>query len=201
MTDVICRYAITHTFMHLEGTHTIHASPQIIWDMLMDPDVLAKVTPSVKSLEATGEGKYKALSEVKIGPVSGSFKGTLEVVDPQPPQQFTLVIKQNSRIGNVSAQGNIQLNGTEPSKTEVVFAGDAKLTGTLARTGQRVVGGVAKTLVDQFFKDLQEEIYAKHPPIEAVAEAEKPGLLARIIAFFKRLFGGGKKTEEKQVAA
>jgi len=161
--------------------------------MLMDADVLARVTPGVSKLEATGEGKYKAISNVKIGPVSGSFKGSLEVVEPDPPNKFTLLIKQNSRIGNVSAKGSIELLPKGGRETEVVFAGDAKLSGTLARTGQRVIGGVAKTLTEQFFSDLEKEIYEKHPPEEASAAptaSESTGFLGRIIAWFKKLFGG-----------
>jgi hypothetical protein len=184
--------------MHLEGSHHLQASPQVIWAMLMDPEVLAKVIPSVTSLAATGEGAYHPFSEATLRPVSGAFKGTLEVTDPKPPSSFTLLIEQNSHIGNLSARGNIQLNPMENQHTEVVFTGDVKLTGTLARAGQRVIGGVAKTLTEQFFSDLEQEICAKHPPGEDVPLAEKPGVFARIIAWFKPLFRG---SEEQQITA
>ncbi|MEL6674088.1 MAG: carbon monoxide dehydrogenase subunit G [Bacteroidota bacterium] len=144
--------------MHLEGTHTLKASAKDIWAMLMDHQTLAKVTPGIKTLEPAGDGKFKAVSDVKLGPVSGSFKGTMEVVDPNPPQSFTLKIKQNSKIGNVAAEGSIALNPTGSRETEVVFSGDAKLSGTLARTGQRVLSGVARTLTNEFFQALEDEI-------------------------------------------
>jgi uncharacterized protein len=144
--------------MQLEGTYTIDASAQQIWSMLLDADTLAKITPSVKSLELQSEGIYKAVSEVKLGPVNGSFSGTMELADIIPNKSFILKMKQNSKIGNVNAEGKIELNPISPKKTEVIFAGEAKLSGTLARTGQRVLSGVANALTQEFFQNLENEI-------------------------------------------
>lgn len=144
--------------MHLDGTHTLNAPRQQVWNMLLDPEVLARVVPGVKTLEPEGDGVYKAISEVKMGPVSGSFSGQMEVADQNPPERFTLKMKQNSKIGNVDAEGNISLKPLGASQTEVTFAGDAKLSGTLARMGQRVLSGVAKSMTKQFFQSLEKEL-------------------------------------------
>ena len=173
--------------MHLEGTHTLNAPVEKVWNMLQDPEILAKITPGIKTLEATGENSYDAISEVKLGPVSGSFKGTLEVADKVEPSHFTLKIKQNSKIGNVSAEGKISLSPVDKTQTEVVFSGDAKLSGTLARTGQRVVSGVARTMTNQFFEALEEEISASQG---AVVETKKEGIFTRFLNWLKGLFGG-----------
>jgi len=157
--------------MHLEGTHTLDAPSQLIWQMLMDPDILAKVTPGVSELQKTGEGVYEAISKVKIGPVKGSFSGTLEVADPVDGESFVLRMKQNSKIGNVAAEGTISLNPLSDAQTEVNFSGDAKLTGTIARTSQRLVSGVAKSMTDKFFKALAEEIQIQQSP-DSAEEAE-----------------------------
>lgn len=125
--------------------------------MLQDPVVLARVTPGISELEPTGENTFTSIAKVKIGPVSGSFKGTVELADITPPKQFTLKMNQNSKIGNVNAEGTIILVPLSESQTEVQFAGDARLSGVLARTGQRVVSGVAKSMTAKFFKALSEE--------------------------------------------
>lgn len=149
--------------MRLNGTHTLQATPQQIWDLLMDADVLAKITPGVSKLEPLGADKYTAISDVKLGPVKGTFKGKMEVTDKKEPESFTLLMKQNSKIGNVNATGSIILKPSDNHQTEVEFAGEAKLSGTLARTGQRVLGGVANAMTNQFFQSLQEEIKERYP--------------------------------------
>ncbi len=144
--------------MHLTGKHTFNATTEKIWNMLMDAEVLARVTPGVSKLEETGTDQFKAIAQVRMGPVSGSFEGALEVAEKSEPESFMLKVKQNSRIGNVTADVKIHLKAIDDSTTELSFEGDAKLSGLLARTGQRVLSGVASTLSKQFFKSLEEEI-------------------------------------------
>ena len=144
--------------MHLEGNHIVNSSVGDVWRMLLDPDTLTRIIPGLSSLEAQSNGVFIAKSDIKMGPVNGSFSGTMEVVDKNEPQSFTLLIKQNGKIGNVSAEGKIQLKAINGKETEIVFSGDAKLSGTLARTGQRVLSGVANALTNQFFESLDNQI-------------------------------------------
>ncbi len=147
--------------MQLNGSHALNTSKEQLWLMLLDPNILTKVIPSLKSLEATEAGVYKAICEVKMGPVSGTFEGSMETINLNPMESFTLVMKQNSKIGNVSAQGNISLKEIDDSLTEMIFDGEANLSGLLARTGNRVMSGVANMLVNMFFKSLEKEIESR----------------------------------------
>lgn len=171
--------------MHLEGTHTLNAPVDTVYRLLLDPDVLARVTPGVQSLESRGNDEFDAAFGVKMGPVNGTFKGSMAVVDKVAGESFKLKMKMNGKIGNVAAEGQIKLSPADGNNTLVNFAGDAKLSGTLARTGQRVMSGVAKTMTNQFFKALEDEIEALTP----AKAAGGGGLWARIKAFFARLFG------------
>jgi Uncharacterized conserved protein len=80
--------------MQLNGSYMLNTSKEILWAMLLDPDTLTKVIPSLKSLEATESGIYKAVCEVKMGPVSGTFEGTMETINLNPMESFTLIMKQ-----------------------------------------------------------------------------------------------------------
>jgi len=144
--------------MNLKGKQTYNASAQQLWDILMDVDKLTKITPGVSKLELVGDNQYNAISEVKIGPVKGAFKGDLELLDINEPSQFTLKVKQLSKIGNADATVQISINQLNEQESELSFDGKAKLSGTLARTGQRVLTGVANSLTKQFFAALGEEL-------------------------------------------
>ena len=41
--------------MNLTGNYTVNAPAKIIWDLLMDPDTLARITPAITSLERIDE--------------------------------------------------------------------------------------------------------------------------------------------------
>ncbi len=124
----------------------------------MDTDILARVVPGVSRLEKTAENEYNAIAEIKLGPVSGSFSGTLSLGDIQENEGYTLHVKQNSKIGNADAIVKIALNPVSDEQTEISFDGDARLSGLLARTGNRVISGVATTLTKQFFNNFEEEL-------------------------------------------
>lgn len=145
--------------MKLKGAHTLKAPRKVIWDMLMDPNQLVKITPGISELNKVDESKYDAIAEVKIGPVKGKFKGELFIQDPVEPESFALKVKQDSKIGNVVATILINLED-EGGDTLVTFDGDAQMSGLIARTGQRVVSGVANSLTKQFFESFEKEIEA-----------------------------------------
>lgn len=144
--------------MKIEGNHLLNASPEAIWKKLLDTETLAKITPGVKHLEMTEPDEFIATSEVKIGPVQGSFKGHLSIKDKKEPEGFTLVLTQKSKIGNATAEVTLHILPQESGQTNIQYEGDAKLSGVLANTGQRVIGGVINTLSKQFFKALEEEL-------------------------------------------
>ncbi len=171
--------------MHLEGSYTFNAPRTTVWKLLLDHEILAKVTPGVKSLEPQGNDEYKAIFEVKMGPVNGSFSGRMAVADKQEPERFTLKMQMNGRIGNVSAEGALNLIELGPEQTEVRFAGDAKLTGTLARTGQRVLSGVARTMTNQFFKSIEKELET----LRGAPAPAKVSLWQRLKRWLRRVFG------------
>jgi carbon monoxide dehydrogenase subunit G len=143
--------------MHLEGSHSFSASPDRIWELLNDPDVLVRTTPGLKSLEPDGEDLYRAEFQIKLGPVNGGFSGSLAVRDRQPPRSYRLEIDVGGRIGSAKAEGTFDIRGQNGGAV-VTFAGDARLKGVLARMGGRVLSGVARLFTKQFFEALEKEV-------------------------------------------
>src|ERR1700691_5571867 len=76
--------------MNLEGEYRIPAPPQRVWEALNDPAVLQVSLPGCKTLEQTGDAEFTATVTAKIGPVSATFKGKVELSDLDPPHGYTL---------------------------------------------------------------------------------------------------------------
>jgi carbon monoxide dehydrogenase subunit G len=144
--------------MQLSGNQLLQATPSALWEMLMDPATLARIIPGVSSLEKLSENSFKSILQIKIGPVSGSFLGNVQLENLAEPKSFTLKAQQNSKIGNASADVRIQLDAVDEMRTAIAFDGDVKVSGMLASMGQRLLGGVANTLTKQFFTNLEREI-------------------------------------------
>lgn len=144
--------------MKINGNYTLNVTPKNFWKMVMDPEVLEKVTPGIKELKEQSPDNYEAISEVKVGPVRGNFKGNLSIKDKVEEERCTLVVDQKSKMGNVVAEIVMTLAPTGDSQTEVKYTGEAKMSGTLASMGQRIMSGVVSTLSKQFFKSMEAEI-------------------------------------------
>lgn len=144
--------------MKIKGIYTIDASPATAWKLLTDPEVLAGITPGISRLERIEGNKFKAVSKINIGPVRGAFEGELELKDMLENESMLVILDQKSKIGTAVAEVTMKLQAADNGKTEILYEGESKLTGTIARMGQRIMGGVISTLTKQFFKGLEKEI-------------------------------------------
>lgn len=151
-------WANPKNFMKITGTYQIKAPTNTVWNLVMDPEILEKITPGIQRLEANGVDSYNAISEVRVGPVKGSFEGQLSIKDRVENESCVLVVDQKSKMGNVVAEIGMQFIRAEEGHTEVQYTGEARMSGTLARMGQRIMSGVVSTLSKQFFQALEKEI-------------------------------------------
>lgn len=129
-----------------------------MWDLLNDPEVLARITPGVDTLEQTGPGQYQAVLHIKMGPINSTFNGALQVVDSKEPESYRLLIEVDGKIGQIAAEGYVQLSDPDRETTTVAVEGSSQLTGRLASMGQRLLSGVARMFTNQFFKALEREL-------------------------------------------
>lgn len=143
--------------MKLEGTYTLPAPRQKVWEMLNDPEVLARVTPGIKHLEPLGGDVYKATLEVGVGPVRGTYAGQVSISEKVPPERMRLQIEGGGKPGTIRATGEFQLQ-EQGGQTVVAYTGDAQITGVIASVGHRLIGGVAKQMTAEFFKALEREL-------------------------------------------
>ena len=144
--------------MVLEGSHTVSATPNTLWKMLMDTDTLSKIIPGISTLVRTGDYSYKSILEIKAGPISTSFTGDAQMEDIVEQKKFTLKMQQSNKMGKANSIMNVELLPVSATETEVVFDGEIKITGLLASMGQKILGGVANMLTKQFFANLDHEL-------------------------------------------
>ena len=139
--------------MKIEGASDIPAPRERVWKAFLDPVTLARAIPGCEGLEEIGPGEYKAKMKVGVAAIKGTYKGKVAIVDKQAPQQYTLQVEGSGGPGFVKGTAKITL---EPSgeTTSVKVEGDGQVGGMLAGVGQRMLPGVAKMLMNQFFECL-----------------------------------------------
>lgn len=144
--------------MKVTGTALLPGTPQQVWDLLTDPQRLAKLLPGCERLEPDGPGRYKAVIKFGLAAISGSYSGTLELTDKNAPNSLRLSIEGKGSAGFVKGQGELVL-AVKEGQTEVTYTGDAQVGGMIASVGQRMIEATAKKIIQQFFESASKELH------------------------------------------
>jgi carbon monoxide dehydrogenase subunit G len=143
--------------MKIEGKHRFQASQEQIWDLFMDQRHLEKALPGCEKMEEREPGKFEVLLKIGIAAVKGTYRGKMEVVDPDPPKRYRLIGEGSGSPGFVKGEAVIELS-QEDQDTIVSYQGEMQVGGLIAGIGQRMIGGIAKMMVGQFFKKMEKEL-------------------------------------------
>ena len=141
--------------MQIQGTHLIGAPRAQVWELLNDPDALARCAPGVTELRRDGDDRFAATFTVALGPMKSNFKAKITLTDKTPLEAMTLELAAQSPMGAVGATGRITL-ADEGEGTRLTWSGEPRLMGMLASVGGRFAQSAAKTNADTFFTKLDQ---------------------------------------------
>jgi uncharacterized protein len=148
----------THkALMDIAASYPFNAPPDAVWNLLMDSAVLASCIPGCDGFEPAGEDRYAVTLTVGLAAITGTYTGTVVIVDKVPPISYRLVVEGQGRPGFVKGSSAIVLRA-DAATTIVDVMGTVQTGGPIARLGQRLIGGVAKMMMDRFFACLQSKI-------------------------------------------
>ena len=138
--------------MKIEGQFAFEAiPPQAVWEFLTDANRISQCLPGCEKLEQTGEGAYDLQMRFGIGSINGIFGGSIRLHDLQPTSEYKMSVNGSGSPGFVKGEGAVQLT-PEAAGTLVKYSGDVSAGGPIASLGQRMIGGAARMIIDQFFK-------------------------------------------------
>lgn len=147
--------------MKLEGEHIFKGPRQDVWDMFLDPEVLASALPGAEAFNKLSDQEYDLAMNIRIGPVSGRFTGNLKIADEVPPESCTLIAEGKGAPGFLKGQGDIKLTDLGDGTTHFAYLGDVNIGGALASVGQRMIDSVAKSMLRAGFDTLDKALEAQ----------------------------------------
>ena len=143
--------------MDISGSYTFDAPPDRVWRLLMDPAVLASCIPGCDRFEPDGDNRYNVTLTVGLAAITGTYNGTVVLTDMVPNTSYELVVEGQGRPGFVKGSSKIVLRA-DGAATVVDVSAAVQTGGAIARLGQRLIGGVAKMMMDRFFECLRSKI-------------------------------------------
>jgi len=143
--------------MKLEGSHTFTVPRTELYDLLMDPKVIAKTIPGCEEMREVGEDRYEAKVTIGIAAVKGVYSSTIQISDKNPPESFKLNMDGKGARGFLSGAVEIRL-AEQGDETLLNYVAENQIGGPIAAVGQRIVGAAAKMFVNQGFKALEKHL-------------------------------------------
>lgn len=147
--------------MKLQGEYLFDGPRDVVWELVRDPDVLAKALPGTQSLEKVDDNTYEGKMNVRIGPVAGLFSGKLIVSNEVPPESYTLSVEGKGGPGFGKGSGDVQLIDQGDDTTLMKYEGELQVGGTIANVGQRLIETVANSMAKQAFESLNRSLQAR----------------------------------------
>jgi carbon monoxide dehydrogenase subunit G len=158
--------------MDIEGTYTFQDAPvERVWQLLLDPQVLARTIPGCDRLEPVGEDTYEATMNVGVSAVKGVYTGRVTISDKQAPHHFHIAVEGSGTRGFIKGEGTLDLT-QQNGHTVARYKGTAQLGGAIAGVGMRMVGGAAKMLINQFFGAISDELRQQAPAATVAGRQE-----------------------------
>jgi carbon monoxide dehydrogenase subunit G len=162
--------------MEIENEFTVAAPANRLWSHLLDVERIAPCLPGAELTETVDERTWKGKVNMKLGPVSMTFSGTVAIEErDDAAHRIALRAKGMESKGKGAANATVT-SWLEPGvgSTTVKMVADIQLTGAVAQLSRGLLPEVSRKLTQQFADCLQESMLGAGEPSAAVGATE-PG--------------------------
>ncbi len=161
--------------MDMTGERLIPAPRAAVWTALNDLDVLKASIPGCQEITRQSETEMAARVGLKIGPVSATFTGKVQLSDIDPPNGYTIGGEGSGGVAGFAKGGaKVRLLEAEGGATKLAYDVTAQVGGKIAQLGARLIDSTAKQLADQFFDRFVHQVTAREAPAAALAPPPLP---------------------------
>src|SRR4051794_25031953 len=142
--------------MRFENRFDVEAPIETVWEAVLDVERVAPTVPGTTVLEQTAENAYKVAIKVKVGPMSMTYRGEVEITERDDAAHRAVMkarAKESRGQGTADADVVMVLDGAD-GRTSATVVTEVQLSGKVATMGQGVLQDVSGRLVKTFAQNL-----------------------------------------------
>jgi carbon monoxide dehydrogenase subunit G len=160
--------------MIVEGTYTFAAPIERVWELLLDPAVMAAAMPGAEDLRRVADDRYEGVIRIGVGPITAAeFTLAVTLRDVLRPSHYTMDIDSRGRFGFTRGQANVNLAAGNGG-TQMVYRADLQVGGKIAGVGQRMLDSISKLMTRQGLEALSKEVERQLAQAPAPASPAPP---------------------------
>lgn len=160
--------------MQIENEFTITAPADRLWSHLLDVERIAPCMPGAELTETVDERTWKGKVNMKLGPVSLSFAGTVAIEERDDDAHRVVLRAKGMESKGKGAANAAVTSWLEPGEgtTTVKMVADIQLTGAVAQLSRGLLPEVSRKLTQQFADCLQENMLGSEEPLPEPGASE-----------------------------
>lgn len=144
--------------MIVEGTYTFPGPREVVWELLLDPDVLAKTMPGATSITRVSQDRYEGKMGVGIGPITAAeFDVVITMTEKVVPESYRMQIEGRGRFGFTRGIAAVRLTA-DGVQTIMHYQADMMVGGKIAAVGQRLLDSVSRMMLKQGLEAMSTEL-------------------------------------------
>jgi uncharacterized protein len=150
--------------VEFDKTANVAAPAERVWQMLLDPEVMAACVPGMESIEVLSETQYLVNIHVRLSFVSARFKMRTTIVEARPPSYLRSegAGEDSALASSLKQSSEVFLSGLENGASELRMKLKIELFGRLGGLGFNVIRTKADRMWEEFGRNLAVRVAGSH---------------------------------------
>jgi len=143
--------------VRVEGTRSLAAPRETVWEVLNSPDQMAKLMPGVESFHVSDETHWRANVKIPLG--LGGLRMSIDFtkLEERKPE-FAKLHAQGNGVGAIMNMETAFHLSEDGSSTEMKWEADVKIAGPVGSMGQRVLQPIVNQQVNNDLTALDRQV-------------------------------------------
>jgi carbon monoxide dehydrogenase subunit G len=141
----------------IEDKFQVKAPIDRVWNFLIDPRQVVQCLPGVKLTEIKDDRTFVGAMTVKIGPVSMSFAGTVQITE-KDEAQHRVRMSGEGKEGSGWVKGSMfsQLVSLSAGETEIQMQTELEIAGKALQFGRGLIQPIMKQQFQKFAESVKK---------------------------------------------
>jgi uncharacterized protein len=144
--------------VNVSGERTFAASRAIVWQVLNDPEAMAKTMPGVESFDVRDDRHWTANVKIPLGLGGLRMKVDMDKAEEREPEFAKLAIKGNGVGAIMNMETSFTLSEAADGGTSMAWSAEVKVLGPVGSMGQRVLQPIVNQQVKHVLTALDQQV-------------------------------------------
>ena len=144
--------------MNVSGDRTFDAPRVTVWQVMNDPESMAKTMPGVESFDVHDDRRWTANVKIPLGLGGLKMKVDMEKTEEREPEFAKLAIKGTGVGAMLNMDTSFTLSDGAEGGTAMAWSAEVKILGPVGSMGQRVLQPIVNQQVQHVLTALDGQV-------------------------------------------